>query len=72
MVALKDLVCRELPRLDERARQVGMPLELKMTRWLLVNFVNCFPGSVALRILEVSTAWHGRLAICLLISSLKR
>lgn len=56
IAALKDIVRRELPRLHARAAEVGMPLELKLTQWLVVAFINCFPPHVALRILEVSEA----------------
>ena len=31
-----------------------MPLEIKLTQWLIGGFVNCFPANTALRILEVS------------------
>lgn len=57
IAALKDLIRRELPQFHSRASEVGMPLELKLTQWLLVGFVNCFPAATALRILEVSEVY---------------
>lgn len=61
IAALKDIVRRELPKIHARAREVGMPLELKLTQWLVVGFINCFPAHSALRVLEASVVqeWVG-------------
>lgn len=36
-----------------------MPLELIATKWLIAGFVNSFPPSTALRILEVKVVYTG-------------
>lgn len=54
IAALKDLVRKELPRFYNQATDMAMPLELVATKWLIAGFVNSFPPSTALRILEVN------------------
>lgn len=54
IAALKDIVRKELPRLHNQITEMGLPLELVATKWLIASFVNSFPPGTALRILEVN------------------
>lgn len=54
IAALKDLVRKELPRFHDQTTEMGMPLEVIATKWLIAGFVNSFPPGTALRILEVN------------------
>lgn len=54
VAAVKDLIRKVLPRLHAEANDIYVPLEIKLTQWLVVGFINYFPPITALRILEAS------------------
>ncbi|CAM9381807.1 unnamed protein product [Chrysoparadoxa australica] len=56
--ALSCVVKRKLPQLHHQMGEMGIPFELVAMQWVLVHFVNCFPASTALRVIEVSFV-HG-------------
>lgn len=64
IAALKDLVRQELPRFHNQTTEMGMPLELVATKWLIAGFVNSFPPSTALRILEVNVVYMSEGMVC--------
>lgn len=64
IAALKDLVRKGLPRFHHHTTEMGMPLELIATKWLIAGFVNSFPPSTALRILEVKVVYTGEGIVC--------
>ncbi|ETN07042.1 hypothetical protein PPTG_13469 [Phytophthora nicotianae INRA-310] len=52
MLVLKQLIAEELPQLDEFAAEVGLPLELLGSQWLLCLFTMTFPSETVFRIFD--------------------
>lgn len=52
MLVLKQLIAEELPQLDEFALDVGLPLELLGSQWLLCLFTTTFPSETVFRIFD--------------------
>ncbi|GMF17882.1 unnamed protein product [Phytophthora fragariaefolia] len=52
MRVLKQLIAEELPRLDEFTSEVGLPLELLGSQWLLCLFTTTFPSETVFRIFD--------------------
>lgn len=52
MLVLKQLIAEELPRLDEFTTEVGLPLELLGSQWLLCLFTTTFPSETVFRIFD--------------------
>ncbi|GMF11623.1 unnamed protein product [Phytophthora lilii] len=52
MLVLKQLIADELPRLDEFTAEVGLPLELLGSQWLLCLFTTTFPSETVFRIFD--------------------
>ncbi|KAH7479358.1 Growth hormone-regulated TBC protein 1 [Phytophthora ramorum] len=52
MLVLKWLIADELPRLDEFTSEVGLPLELLGSQWLLCLFTTTFPSETVFRIFD--------------------
>ncbi|KAG2772621.1 hypothetical protein Pcac1_g16549 [Phytophthora cactorum] len=52
MLVLKQLIAEELPQLDEFASEVGLPLELLGSQWLLCLFTTTFPSETVFRIFD--------------------
>ncbi|KAG7396463.1 TBC protein [Phytophthora boehmeriae] len=52
MLVLKHLIAEELPRLDEFTSDVGLPLELLGSQWLLCLFTTTFPSETVFRIFD--------------------
>ncbi|POM72522.1 Putative RabGAP/TBC domain containing hypothetical protein [Phytophthora palmivora] len=52
MLVLKQLIAEELPQLDEFTAEVGLPLELLGSQWLLCLFTTTFPSETVFRILD--------------------
>jgi len=53
IAALKDMMDQDLPDLSQHIENLGLPLQLIYTQWLLVCFVNCMPNSTAVKVLEL-------------------
>ncbi|KAG1700165.1 hypothetical protein DVH05_011974 [Phytophthora capsici] len=52
MRVLKQLIAEELPQLDEFTSEVGLPLELLGSQWLLCLFTTTFPSETVFRIFD--------------------
>ncbi|KAE8910755.1 hypothetical protein PF005_g33 [Phytophthora fragariae] len=52
MRVLKQLIAEELPQLDDFTAEVGLPLELLGSQWLLCLFTTTFPSETAFRIFD--------------------
>ncbi|RLN91676.1 hypothetical protein BBJ28_00001698 [Nothophytophthora sp. Chile5] len=52
MLVLKQLIAEELPELDEFTSEVGLPLELLGSQWLLCLFTTTFPSETVFRIFD--------------------
>uniref|UniRef100_A0AAV1VL99 Rab-GAP TBC domain-containing protein n=1 Tax=Peronospora matthiolae TaxID=2874970 RepID=A0AAV1VL99_9STRA len=52
MLVLKQLIAEELPQLDEFSSEVGLPLELLGSQWLLCLFTTTFPSETVFRIFD--------------------
>lgn len=55
MRVLKQLIAEELPQLDDFTAEVGLPLELLGSQWLLCLFTTTFPSETVFRILTASS-----------------
>ncbi|KAF4321099.1 hypothetical protein BBI17_002015 [Phytophthora kernoviae] len=52
MLVLKQLIAEELPQLDEFTSEVGLPLELLGSQWLLCLFTTTFPSETVFRVFD--------------------
>ncbi|TMW68775.1 hypothetical protein Poli38472_006243 [Pythium oligandrum] len=52
MLVIKQLIAEELPELDEFTSDVGLPLELLGSQWLLCLFTTTFPSETVFRIFD--------------------
>ncbi|EGZ28470.1 hypothetical protein PHYSODRAFT_467548 [Phytophthora sojae] len=52
MRVLKQLIAEELPQLDDFTAEVGLPLELLGSQWLLCLFTTTFPSETVFRIFD--------------------
>ncbi|KAI9908435.1 hypothetical protein PsorP6_003948 [Peronosclerospora sorghi] len=52
MLVLKKLIAEELPQLDEFTSEIGLPLELLGSQWLLCLFTRTFPSETVFRIFD--------------------
>ncbi|GAB9462687.1 hypothetical protein Gpo141_00000174 [Globisporangium polare] len=52
MLVLKELIADELPSLDAFTAEVGLPLELLGSQWLLCLFTTTFPSETVFRIFD--------------------
>ncbi|KAL3673275.1 hypothetical protein V7S43_000995 [Phytophthora oleae] len=52
MRVLKQLIAEELPQLDKFTAEVGLPLELLGSQWLLCLFTTTFPSETVFRIFD--------------------
>ncbi|CAH0477168.1 unnamed protein product [Peronospora belbahrii] len=52
MLVLKQLIVEELGKLDESTSEVGLPLELLGSQWLLCLFTTTFPSETVYRIFD--------------------
>jgi hypothetical protein len=52
MLVLKNLIAERLPELDEFTADVGLPLELLGSQWLLCLFTTTFPSETVFRIFD--------------------
>jgi hypothetical protein len=52
MLVLKKVIAAELPQLEEFTSEVGLPLELLGSQWLLCLFTTTFPSETVFRIFD--------------------
>ncbi|CAI5741372.1 unnamed protein product [Hyaloperonospora brassicae] len=52
MLVLKQMIAEELPELDKFASEMGLPLELLGSQWLLCLFTTTFPSETVFRIFD--------------------
>lgn len=71
IAALAQLLREELPLLSKHADDLGLPLELVGTPWILVHFINSFPPATALRCLEAAMIEGAAASMCIALAFLR-
>uniref|UniRef100_K3WPV8 Rab-GAP TBC domain-containing protein n=1 Tax=Globisporangium ultimum (strain ATCC 200006 / CBS 805.95 / DAOM BR144) TaxID=431595 RepID=K3WPV8_GLOUD len=72
MLVLKELIADELPALDAFTADVGLPLELLGSQWLLCLFTTTFPSETVFRIFDCIFAEGSRFVFAVIIAHLRR
>ncbi|KAG7384583.1 TBC protein [Phytophthora pseudosyringae] len=72
MLVLKQLIAEELPQLDEFTSQVGLPLELLGSQWLLCLFTTTFPSETVFRIFDCIFTEGSSFVFAVIMAHLRR
>ncbi|TYZ64849.1 hypothetical protein PybrP1_008153 [[Pythium] brassicae (nom. inval.)] len=72
MLVLKELIADELPELDAFTAEVGLPLELLGSQWLLCLFTTTFPSETVFRIFDCVFTEGSAVVFPVIIAHLRR
>ncbi|GLD94947.1 hypothetical protein PINS_up003572 [Pythium insidiosum] len=72
MLVLKQLIAEELPELDVFTQDVGLPLELLGSQWLLCLFTTTFPAETVFRIFDCLFSEGSHFVFAVIMAHLRR